>query len=51
MSILLAHLMAYSRLSSDSELIALRSIGVNIYRLILPAIAFSLCIVTITFFV
>ena len=50
MSILLATLMAYSRLSSDSELIALRSIGVNIHRLILPAIAFSLCIVTITFF-
>lgn len=50
MSILLATLMAYSRLSSDSELVALRSIGVNIYRLILPAVAFSLCIVTITFF-
>lgn len=49
MSILLATLMAYSRLSSDSELIALRSIGVNIYRLIMPAIAFSLCIVAITF--
>jgi lipopolysaccharide export system permease protein len=49
MSILLATLMAYSRLSSNSELIALRSIGVSIYRLILPAIAFSLCIVTITF--
>ncbi len=50
MSILLATLMAYSRLSSDSELVALRSIGVNVYRLILPAIAFSFCIVTITFF-
>ncbi len=50
MSILLATLMAYSRLSSDSELIALRSIGVNVYRLIMPAIAFSLCIVSITFF-
>ena len=49
MSILLATLMTYSRLSSDSELIALRSIGVNIYRLILPAIAFSLCVVAITF--
>ena len=49
MSILLAALMTYSRLSSDSELVALRSIGVNIYRLILPAIAFSLCIVAITF--
>ncbi len=49
MSILLASLMAYSRLSSDSELIALRSIGVNIYRLILPTIIFSLLIVAITF--
>lgn len=49
MSILLATLMAYSRLSSDSELIALRSIGVNVYRLIIPAIAFSLCIVSLTF--
>ncbi|MBE9045017.1 LptF/LptG family permease [Pleurocapsales cyanobacterium LEGE 10410] len=49
MSILLATLMTYSRLASDSELIALRSIGVNVYRLIMPAIAFSLCIVTITF--
>lgn len=49
MSILLATLMTYSRLSSDSELVALRGIGVNIYRLILPAIAFSLCIVAITF--
>ena len=49
MSMLLATLMAYSRLSSDSELIALRSIGVNLYRLILPAIYFSLVIVAITF--
>lgn len=49
MSILLATLMTYSRLSSDSELIALRSIGVNVYRLIVPAIAFSLCVVAITF--
>lgn len=51
MSILLATLMTYSRLSSDSELIALRGIGVSIYRLIMPAIAFSLCIVATTFFV
>jgi lipopolysaccharide export system permease protein len=50
MSMLLATLMAYSRLSSDSELIALRSIGVNLYRLILPAIYFSLIVVLITFF-
>ena len=49
MSMLLATLMAYSRLSSDSELTALRSIGVNLYRLILPGIYFSIAIVTITF--
>lgn len=50
MSMLLATLMTYSRLSSDSELIALRSIGVNIYRLILPVIYFSFVVVAITFF-
>ena len=49
MSVLLATLMAYSRLTSDSEIIALQSIGVNIYRLILPAIYFSILIVATTF--
>ena len=49
MSMLLAALMAYSRLSSDSELIALRSIGVNLYRLILPSVIFSLIVVGVTF--
>ena len=49
MSMLLAALMAYSRLSSDSELIALRSIGINPYRFILPGIVFSLVIVGVTF--
>ena len=50
MSVLLATLMAYSRLSSDSELIALRSIGVSIYRLVLPAIILSLLVTGLTFF-
>ncbi|MGV2830204.1 LptF/LptG family permease [Myxosarcina sp. GI1(2024)] len=49
MAMLLACLMAYSSLASDSEIIALRSIGVNTYRLILPAIIFSLFIVFVTF--
>ncbi|MDJ0688006.1 MAG: LptF/LptG family permease [Xenococcaceae cyanobacterium MO_188.B32] len=49
MSMLLAALMAYSRLSSDSELIALRSIGINPYRLILPCVIFSLVVVGVTF--
>ena len=50
MSMLLAALMAYSRLSSDSELIALRSIGVSVYRLVIPGIIFSLFVTGVTFF-
>ncbi|MEB3228909.1 MAG: LptF/LptG family permease [Synechocystis sp.] len=49
MSMLLSSLMAYSRLSSDSELIALRSIGVSIYRLIVPALLFSLVVTGVAF--
>lgn len=49
MAMLLASLMAYSRLSSDSETIALRSIGVSIYRLIIPGIIFSLLITGVTY--
>ncbi|MBF2058151.1 MAG: LptF/LptG family permease [Cyanobacterium sp. T60_A2020_053] len=49
MAILLATLMAYSRLSSDSEIIALRSVGVNLYRLINPALILSLIVTAMTF--
>jgi len=49
MSMLLASLMAYSRLSSDSELIALRSIGVSVYRLVIPALLFSLVVTGVAF--
>lgn len=49
MSVLLATLMAYSRLSNDSELIALRSVGVSLYRLIIPGIIFSVAIAGCTF--
>ncbi|NEO92251.1 MAG: YjgP/YjgQ family permease [Moorea sp. SIO3G5] len=49
MSMLLAALMAYSRLSSDSELIAMRSFGVSIYRLIIPAVVVSLLVTSLTF--
>ncbi len=49
MSTLLAALMSYSRLSSDSELIALRSCGVTIFRMVLPAIMLSLVVTGITF--
>lgn len=49
MSTLLTTLMTYSRLSSDSELIALRSCGVSIYRLVLPAVILSFLVTGITF--
>ncbi|HEY9649808.1 MAG TPA: LptF/LptG family permease [Coleofasciculaceae cyanobacterium] len=48
-SVLLATLLTYSRLSSDSELVALRSCGVSIYRLVLPAIVLSFVVTGITF--
>lgn len=49
MSTLLAALMTYSRLSSDSELVALRSSGISIYRLVLPAVVLSLVVTGMTF--
>ena len=49
MSMLLATLLIYSRLSADSELIALRSVGVSAYRLVLPAVLVSLVVTGLTF--
>ena len=49
MSVLLATLMGYSRLTSDSELIALRSSGISTYRIVVPSIILSLLVVGLTF--
>lgn len=49
MSTLLATMMAYSRLSADSELIALRGCGVSIRRIIAPALIFSIAVTGVTF--
>ena len=48
-SLLLATLIAYSRLSSDNELTALRSCGISIYRMVLPSLAISLVLTAVTF--
>ena len=40
-SVLLATLLTYSRLSSDSELVALRSCGISLYRLVAPTLILS----------
>jgi len=49
MSTLLATMMSYSRMSADSELIALRGCGVSIRRIIAPAIVFSIMVTGVTF--
>jgi lipopolysaccharide export system permease protein len=49
MATLLSTLIVYSRLSSDSELIALRSVGISIYRLVVPAIVLSFLVSIVTF--
>ena len=48
-STLLTGLIVYGRLQSDGELTALSSFGVNLYRLLLPALIFSLVVTGITF--
>ncbi|MBW4654019.1 MAG: LptF/LptG family permease [Kaiparowitsia implicata GSE-PSE-MK54-09C] len=48
-SVLLAMLMTFSRLSGDSELVALRGCGVSVYRLVAPTIAFCLVVTGLTF--
>ncbi|MCJ8282652.1 MAG: LptF/LptG family permease [Rivularia sp. ALOHA_DT_140] len=49
MSTLLATLMTYSRLSSQSELTALRSCGVSVYRMVATAICLSFLVTGLTF--
>lgn len=49
MSTLLATMMGYGRLTSDSELIALRSVGISVYRLVVPAILLSIAVTGFTF--
>lgn len=49
MAALLSTLMVYSRLSTDSELIALRSAGISIYRLMIPAVVLSFLVSLLTF--
>jgi len=49
MATLLTCLITYSRFSSDSELIALRSCGISLYRLVLPAIVMGFFVTGLTF--
>ncbi|MCS6959116.1 MAG: LptF/LptG family permease [Pseudanabaenaceae cyanobacterium SKYG29] len=49
MSMLLATLMTYGRFSSDGEITALRSCGIGVYRLVVPALVLSLLVSGLTF--
>jgi len=49
MATLLASLLTYSKLSSNSELKALRAIGISIYRIILPSLFLALIMTCLTF--
>lgn len=50
-AIMLATLITYGRLSSDSELIALRGCGISLYRIITPALILSILVTGITFLI
>jgi len=52
MAMLLAALMGFSRLSNDSEIVAFRSAGVSLYRLIIPVLlmGFLVSLVTLLFY-
>jgi lipopolysaccharide export system permease protein len=49
MATLMATLLTYSKLSSNSELTALRSVGVATWRMVIPALALALVMTLITF--
>lgn len=48
-SVMLATLLTYGRLSNDNELTALRGCGLSLYRLVAPALVLSLVVSAITF--
>ncbi len=50
MAVLLSILLAYGKLSANSELLALRSIGIKTSRIIAPAIAVSIFMTGLTFY-
>ncbi|MBN1879949.1 LPS export ABC transporter permease LptG [bacterium] len=51
MSVLLAVLVGFSRLSGDSEITAMRASGISIHRMMPPVIAFATCAYVLTSFI
>ncbi|MDX2168958.1 MAG: LPS export ABC transporter permease LptF [Deltaproteobacteria bacterium] len=48
MALLLAILVAFGRLSSDSEVVALRAAGISLFRLLVPVAAFAATVALLT---
>ena len=48
MSVLLASLLAFGRLSSDCEIIAFRAHGISLYRLIIPVLFMAFCLTVLS---
>lgn len=49
MSMLLSGLLAFGRLSGDSEIVALRAAGVSVYRMLIPVFWFAVFIAVVSF--
>lgn len=49
MATLMACLLTFSKLSGNSELTALRSVGVSVWRMVMPALALALVMTLLTF--
>lgn len=49
MSMLLASLLSFGRLSSDSEIVAVRAAGVSLFRIIAPVSGFALTVALVSF--
>jgi lipopolysaccharide export system permease protein len=49
MATLLGSLLAFGRLSGDSEIVSLRAGGASIYRIIMPVAAFAFVVASVTF--
>ena len=48
MSLLFAVLLTYGRLSQDSEIVAMKSVGLNLKHLLVPAIFLGLCVAAVS---
>lgn len=51
MAFLLSIIIAFGRLSADSELVVMRSVGLSLTKLVLPVLLFSITISILSFFV